>query len=99
MGPAMAAGARIINNVSGFTDEGAAEVMGQTYLTAPTNSFAIAMHMQGTPRTMQDNPEYGFAPIEVFDVLACHIDRLVTAGLPQSHIAVDRLWLWQNICP
>ena len=89
MGPALAAGARIINNVSGFADEGAAEVMGQTYLSAPTNSFAIAMHMQGTPRTMQDNPKYGFAPIEVFDVLACHIDRLVAAGLPQSHIVVD----------
>ncbi|MEC7189487.1 MAG: dihydropteroate synthase, partial [Pseudomonadota bacterium] len=34
MGRALAAGARIINNVSGFTDEGAAEVMGQTYLSA-----------------------------------------------------------------
>ena len=89
MGPALAAGARIINNVSGFANDGAAEVMGQTYLSAPTNSFAIAMHMQGTPRTMQDNPKYGFAPIEVFDVLASHIDRLVAAGLPQSHIAVD----------
>ena len=89
MGSALAAGARIINDVSGFTDKGAPELMGQAYLSAPTKSFAIAMHMQGTPRTMQDNPEYGFAPIEVFDVLERYIDRLVTAGLPQSHIAVD----------
>ncbi|MBL81608.1 MAG: dihydropteroate synthase [Rhodospirillaceae bacterium] len=89
MGPALAAGARIINDVSGFTDVGAAEVMGHAYLSASTNNCAIAMHMQGTPQTMQDDPEYGFVPIEVFDVLACHIDRLVAAGLPQSNIAVD----------
>ena len=89
MGPALSAGALVINDVSGFVEEGSAEVMGQAYLSASTNSFAIAMHMQGTPQTMQDNPEYGFVPIEVFDELARHIDRLVAAGLPKSHIAVD----------
>ena len=91
MGPALAAGARIINSVSGFTDEGAAEVMAQAYLSAPASSFAIAMHMQGTPQTMQDYPEYCFAPIEVFDVLARHIDRLVAAGLPKFHITLCRI--------
>ena len=90
MGPALAAGARIINSVSGFTDEGAAEVMAQAYLSAPASSFAIAMHMQGTPQTMQDYPEYCFAPIEVFDVLARHIDRLVAAGLPNPILWLTR---------
>ena len=89
MGPALAAGARIINDVSGFIEKGAVEVIGEAYLSAPTNSFAIAMHMQGTPRSMQDNPQYGFSPIEVFEVLASHIERLVAAGLPLSHIAAD----------
>ena len=89
MGPALAAGARIINDVSGFTDDGAAELMGQAYISAPNNNFAIAMHMRGTPDTMQDNPKYGFAPIEVFDMLRRSIDRLVAAGLPKTHIAVD----------
>jgi len=89
MGPALSAGARIINDVSGFTDDGAAEVMGEAHSASPRNSFAIAMHMQGTPQTMQDNPAYGFAAVEVFEVLRGHIDRLVAAGLPRSHIAVD----------
>jgi len=89
MGPALVAGACIINDVSGFTDAGAAALMGEAYVSVPTNKFAIAMHMQGSPWTMQDDPEYSFAPIEVFDVLARHIDRLVAAGLPLSHIAVD----------
>ena len=88
MGPALGAGARIINDVSGFTDPGAAEVMGRAY-AEDGDVWAIAMHMQGTPATMQDNPTYGFAPVEVYEVLSGHIDRLVAAGLPRGHIAVD----------
>ena len=88
MGPALGAGARIINDVSGFTEDGAAEVMGKAYADT-SDIWAIAMHMQGTPATMQDNPTYGFAPVEVFEVLAGHIDRLVAAGLPRANIAVD----------
>ena len=88
MGPALAAGAKIINDVSGFTDPGAAEVMGSAY-AEDSDIWAIAMHMQGTPATMQDNPAYGFAPVEVYEVLSGHIDRLVAAGLPRGHIAVD----------
>ena len=38
---------------------------------------------------MQDNPRYGFAPVEVYEVLSGHIDRLVAAGLPRGNIAVD----------
>tara|TARA_Y100001954_G_scaffold237224_1_gene300222 strand:- start:1032 stop:1841 length:810 start_codon:yes stop_codon:yes gene_type:complete len=88
MGPAMGAGARVINDVSGFTEDGAAEVMAKAH--AETSYVcAIAMHMQGTPATMQDNPRYGFAPVEVYEVLSGHIDRLVAAGLPRGNIAVD----------
>jgi dihydropteroate synthase len=89
MGPALAAGACIINDVSGFTEPGAADVMSRAFDSEPKTGFAIAMHMRGTPQTMQDNPEYVFAPIEVFEVLRSHIDRLVAAGLPKTHIAVD----------
>ena len=88
MGPALAAGAKIINDVSGFTGPGAAEVMGKAY-AEDDDIWAIAMHMQGTPATMQDNPAYGFAPVEVYEVLSGHIDRLVAAGLPRDRIAVD----------
>ena len=86
---ALGAGARIINDVSGFTSEGAEQVMAQAYKAAPAAAFAIAMHMQGTPQTMQDNPSYDFAPIDIFEVLKSHISRLVAAGLPPSQIAID----------
>jgi dihydropteroate synthase len=89
MGPAMAAGARIINDVSGFTEQGATDVMGRAYQDSSDLGFAIAMHMQGVPQMMQEKPEYGFAPLEVFEVLRGHIDRLLAAGVPKSHIAVD----------
>ena len=89
MGPALLAGARIINDVSGFMGKGAADLMGSAYNSDPDCAFAIAMHMQGDPQTMQDNPNYGFAPLEVFEALAGHINRLVAAGLPLSHIAAD----------
>ena len=84
----MKAGARVINDVSGFTDHGAAAVMAKAHAET-SDVCAIAMHMQGTPATMQDNPHYGFAPVEVFEVLSGHLDRLVAAGLPRANIAVD----------
>ena len=86
---ALDAGARIINDVSGFTSAGAEKIMAGAYKIAPDDSFAIAMHMQGTPQTMQDRPSYEFAPIDIYEVLKSHIARLVAAGLPLSHIAID----------
>lgn len=83
------AGAQIINDVSGFTGDAARQVMASAYQTDPDRAFAIAMHMQGTPQTMQDNPVYDFAPIDIYEVLKSHIDGLVAAGLPRTHIAID----------
>ncbi len=82
-------GVDIINDVSGFTANGAAELMGAQFLQHPDKSFAMAMHMQGTPKTMQNNPQYDFAPIDVYEVLVEHVERLVDAGLPHTHIVVD----------
>ena len=49
----LAAGAHIINDVSGFTATGAAQLMAEQYKARPDASYAIAMHMQGEPQTMQ----------------------------------------------
>jgi len=38
---------------------------------------------------MQDNPVYDFAPIDIYEILKSHIDVLVSAGLPRTHIAID----------
>ena len=34
------------------------------------------MHMQGTPETMQQNPSYDFAPIDIYDWLEERIEAL-----------------------
>ena len=88
MSQAASAGAPIINDVGGFRDDGAEALMGQ--LSQQTKGgYAIAMHMQGTPETMQQNPHYDFAPLDVYDWLEARIDALRTAGVPRSHIAID----------
>ena len=88
MGQAAKAGAQIINDVGGFRDEGAADLMGQL-ARAGTGGYAIAMHMQGTPETMQQNPHYDFAPLDVYDWLEERIASLQNAGVPLGHIAID----------
>ena len=83
------AGACIINDVGGFRDAGAADLMARQFSAQPENAFAIAMHMQGEPGTMQKDPHYRFAPLDVYEWLAERIAVLEAAGLPRSHIAVD----------
>ena len=89
MAAAHQAGARIINDVGGFRDHGAAALMARQWAENPQNAFAIAMHMQGEPGTMQKDPHYRFAPLDVYDWLAQRIEVLEAAGLPRSHIAID----------
>lgn len=88
MAQAAIAGAPIINDVGGFRDEGAPELMAQLASTS-TGGYAIAMHMQGTPETMQQNPHYDFAPLDVYDWLEERVACLLRAGVPVSHIAID----------
>lgn len=52
MGEALAAGAEILNDVRAFELPGAEEVAGKS------GAGLILMHMQGTPKTMQNNPNY-----------------------------------------
>ena len=89
MAAAGTAGAQIINDVGGFRDDGAPALMGQMASTGANQGFAIAMHMQGTPETMQKNPSYDFAPLDVYDWLEERITALTEAGVPLSHIAID----------
>ena len=88
MAQAGAAGASIINDVGGFRDAGAPELMGEM-AQADRGGYAIAMHMQGTPETMQQNPLYDFAPLDVYDWLEERVACLQSHGLPLSHIAID----------
>ena len=80
---ALAAGAAIINDIRGLDDPEMAR------LVADAGAGVVLMHMQGTPRTMQDNPTYGDVVAEVRDDLLRRVDRAVAAGIARERIAID----------
>ena len=46
-------------------------------------------HMQGTPETMQREPRYEDASLDVFDALTAHMSAAETSGIPRARIIVD----------
>ncbi|MEM8731457.1 MAG: dihydropteroate synthase [Pseudomonadota bacterium] len=81
---ALAAGAHLINDVSGFTfDPDLAP------LCAKAGVPVCVMHSQGSPETMQDNPSYNSVLHDVFDALADRIKALEQHGIQRARILVD----------
>lgn len=73
---AVAAGANIINDVSsGNIDKEMMKVV------ANLNVPYIAMHMQGTPQNMQDNPQYDDVVFDVRDALRMVCEDCKEAGI------------------
>lgn len=81
---AVEAGAEIINDVSGLEDDPA--MLGAA---VATGAGVCAMHMKGTPQTMQDNPTYGDVVAEVHDYLRGRRDALIAAGIDRQRICLD----------
>ncbi len=81
---AVHAGAALVNDVSAGALDGlmypAVAELGVPY---------VAMHMRGTPRTMQRDPRYDDVVAEIFDFLAEAVDRQAIAGLDRSLAIVD----------
>lgn len=80
---ALAAGASIINDISGFEDPAMVD------LAAQTDCGVIAMHMLGEPKTMQQAPEYGDVAREVADYLAARAMELEWRGVARERICLD----------
>ena len=81
---ALEAGALVVNDVTALSGDAAMiDVLRQT------GAGVCLMHMQGTPRTMQENPVYQDVVQEVLDYLRRRRDALVDAGIDQSRIALD----------
>lgn len=81
---AIAAGADIINDVSGATyDDRMLAVAAE--LQVPL----ILMHLRGTPQTMQALTDYGNLVGEVRDFLRDRVAAAIAAGLPKTHLAID----------
>ncbi len=84
MRAALAAGARIINDVSALTGD-------PESLAVAARSAApiVLMHMLGDPRTMQDDPVYASAPLDVLGYLEDRIAACIAGGVPRGRIVVD----------
>lgn len=54
-----------------------------------TGAGVCAMHMQGTPQTMQDNPTYQDVVQEVLNYLRFRRDALLAAGIERNRICLD----------
>jgi dihydropteroate synthase len=81
---AIEAGAEIINDVTGLT--GDPEMLP---LAVESAAGVCGMHMQGTPQTMQIDPQYADVVAEIHDYLAQRRDALVAAGISLARICLD----------
>jgi dihydropteroate synthase len=83
MAAAVAAGACIINDVYALRAAGARA------FAAGSEVGVCLMHMQGEPRTMQENPQYDDVVAEVLEFLAHERDACVRSGIAREAIALD----------
>ncbi len=83
MRAAVAAGAAMINDIRSLREAGALQTAVE--LGVPV----CLMHMQGQPRTMQEQPAYADVVTEVTGFLAERVRACVAAGLAEDRIIVD----------
>jgi dihydropteroate synthase len=86
-GPCLDEGAMMLNDVRASTDERSSEPMIQ--LAVRRNVPIVLMHMQGTPGTMQQSPEYEDVVRDVTGFLAVQAMRAQHAGLSREQIWLD----------
>lgn len=81
---ALAAGADIVNDITGLTgDETMAEVC------RASGCGVVVMHMQGTPRDMQIAPVYDDVVAEIRSFFEERLQRLTAAGLDAETLCFD----------
>jgi dihydropteroate synthase len=87
MAAAVAAGARLVNDVSGLTFDPAAPAAAAR--AAGQGAWIVLMHMRGTPATMNKAPAYRACALEVMDELATRLAEAVAAGIPRERLILD----------
>lgn len=83
MREAQLAGIDMINDVHGFRSEGALDAV------AKGDCALCIMHMQNTPQTMQNQPDYGNVIIEVSDFFSDRIRRMQQHAISKNRIVLD----------
>ena len=84
MEEAVAAGAAIINDVTAL--EGDPDSLA---VAAEAGVPVILMHMQGEPQTMQANPTYDAAALDIYRYLAGRLEACAGAGIAPGRMVVD----------
>jgi dihydropteroate synthase len=77
-------GAELVNDVTAL--RGDPELTG---VVAESGVYVCLMHMQGKPRTMQDEPTYDDVASDVASFLEERLGFAVEAGIPEERICVD----------
>ncbi|MFT7235245.1 MAG: dihydropteroate synthase [Methylophagaceae bacterium] len=80
---AVAAGAGLINDVQGLREAGA------LVAAAQLNVPVCLMHAQGTPQTMQDNPQYERVVDDVITFLMERVKACESAGIAREKLILD----------
>lgn len=83
MREAIIAGADMINDINGFRAPGAIEAV------RDSDCGLCLMHMQATPQTMQQAPQYVDVVQEVIDFLAARVESMVGEGIARERICID----------
>jgi dihydropteroate synthase len=80
---ALAAGASIVNDVTGSSDPSMFDVVREA------GAGLAVMHMRGTPKTMQELTDYQDVVADVKAWLARRVAAAVSAGIERERLAVD----------
>lgn len=83
MKAALSAGADMINDVMALRAPGALETV------AASRAAVCLMHMQGEPRTMQNDPHYNDVVAEVERFLSQRVEAAQAAGIARTRIVLD----------
>lgn len=81
---ALQAGASIVNDIAANRSD---DAMNQ--IVAENGAGYVAMHMQGTPQTMQARPKYRDVVAEVADFFSDRLQRLAVSRVPRERIILD----------
>ena len=81
---ALQAGASIVNDIAANREDGP-----MWRVVAESGAGYVAMHMQGTPQTMQTNPQYRDVVAEVGDFFSDRLRHLEAAGVKAEQVILD----------
>ena len=81
---AIAAGATMVNDITALTFDPR-----MVAVVRDAEVDICVMHMQGDPRTMQDNPQYDDVVVDVSTYLRERVEALVADGIAPERICVD----------